>query len=1440
MSQDSLTKRKFSSGIILLLAFMLCFSTVHAANLAAQMDYTLSPGPSTSYPDSGKELTNGYYAASDPADSNWVGFDQDSPQITFAFSNLSRIDSVKIHFLNYTSWGINLPTSVETLVSLDNIDWVSKGVMAQDGSSFILNLTGTNATYLRLVITRNYWAFVDEVEVHGEYVGQFTPLENETINATKLSSQMNYAVSPMPSSSYPDSGNELTNGLYAASDPTGPNWVGFDQVAPNITFAFSNISRIDLVKIHFLDYPNWSITFPTSVEVRVSEDGASWVSKGLMAQNGNYFILNLTGTNTTALQLEILVSKVLSDWTFVDEIEIYGEYNQSAPPGNQTNQTNQTTNSTKISLQMDYLLLPAPSALYNDSGNDLTNGAYAAFNLADPDWVGFDQDSPQITFAFSNLSRIDSVKIHFMNYTGGGINLPTSVELQVSQDNLNWLGKGLMAQNGEYFILNLSGTNTTVASLAMRINRNLWVFADEIEIYGEDTGLPLPKPPILAFVAQTEDNATTLSKNWAQLNISLNETNPDTFIVNWLSPSGNAANIVLYDRDGPYARELSISNSGNVITDYPVKLVFNSSTVNDAASFFLKANSTNLRFYAGVIAGNNLSSAIPYWVESWNATANQAIVWIKVPYILAAANTTVNMYYGGSGVSMGSGEKTFAFFDDFDDGYTGDWVLSTSCVRGVKTATTAYSTSKPYSLMNYVTGACGASYSYSLRNFTATTASTYRINFYTKSQACTGCTIYSRLFVDGTQVFSQSITGAMAARNVSRSLTAGSHELKIGMYTTTSSSGTFPAYFDNIIVQKYVTPEPTAKIGSETNVSSFYLRIENLSDGTYAYYGWCNDTSGSSAYTINYTSTSPRYLSVKTNYQLRTVLLITTNKSFDDESYSRAANTLDGMGIVFDSIEDSQIYATNLTNYQLVLVAGSTMKAMSMNLSTEQKIIDSINNGVNYLWIGDGIWGSFQTTDLPQAFGIIYTSEDISRNLNITQANFTNLANASDRLAVLDEYIRIVTPNGSTVDGYYLTNTTNTSIPFITTYQKSPTTGKTVYISLPILEWWKDTEANYTYARNEVLTKYIRQLLTEGYVSKNPAKNGKDAVFIIRLEDYTPGGSEMGHDETAWMTRMSKLVNYTKTQGVPLNIAIIPVYSYPYGNETLYWNSTNTSIVQLKSYAVQARTNNGTLIVHGYKHQNGNGVDDYSGDDWENWNEDTQTFLSLAEQQNITTNAYNEAKKQFNYTPTTWETPHYISNKDTYLAAFNSNFTYFTESDTKLFPNYNGYQNLAQGLLLNVPETGFDFAEDAANITLKEPTKKIILSRTVRINGLYYVFYHNNIDQQYTSLQNMVTASKTYSMWYPSVEEYAKFWNDRDNATISSSIDKSKKKITANIANSFQGLTISVRMPDNTSLVNATVNGVLTATTTKTAGGVSRIYVIMPAGQNMALVVNYR
>lgn len=110
---------------------------------------------------------------------------------------------------------------------------------------------------------------------------------------------------------------------------------------------------------------------------------------------------------------------------------------------------------------------------------------------------------------------------------------------------------------------------------------------------------------------------------------------------------------------GVCSQEITITeNSGNNLTGYQVPISLNSSNFN-----FSQANEdgSDLRFSSG---GRSLS----YWIETWDPEAEKALIWVRIPSLLANRNITLLMKCGDSdATAVSSGEDTFDFFDGFEE-----------------------------------------------------------------------------------------------------------------------------------------------------------------------------------------------------------------------------------------------------------------------------------------------------------------------------------------------------------------------------------------------------------------------------------------------------------------------------------------------------------------------------------------------------------------------------------------------------------------------------------------------------------------------------------------------------------------------------------------------------------------------------------------------------
>jgi len=290
-------------------------------------------------------------------------------------------------------------------------------------------------------------------------------------------------------------------------------------------------------------------------------------------------------------------------------------------------------------------------------------------------------------------------------------------------------------------------------------------------------------------------------------------------------------------------------------------------------------------------------------------------------------------------------------------------------------------------------------------------------------------------------------------------------------------------------------------------------------------------------------------------------------------------------------------------------------------------------------------------------------------------------------------------------------------------------------------------------------------------------------------------------------------------------LALISVYEDPYRGEVNYWNETGRNVPALRSVLEKTLSLNGSLIAHGYTHQHGTGKDDFSGDDYEMWDEDDNIWLTYEEQFERTNAAIDLIGKEFNITPKTWETPHYKSNEDTYLAAKNSGFIYSCEGDNKIFPNPYGYENIINNNLLNIPETAFDLPQSVPQSFIDMHTQ-YTLPRLERIHGGYFIFYHNNFDSQYNALKQIAGNVSKMDYWFPNIDEYGDWWVNKTSIGFEWTHNKSKSLMEVNLVGILKDVTLHFRLPDGKALKNVTVNGNLIPVKTEKINDILYVYAV--------------
>jgi N-acetylneuraminic acid mutarotase len=137
----------------------------------------------------------------------------------------------------------------------------------------------------------------------------------------------------------------------------------------------------------------------------------------------------------------------------------------------------------------------------------------------------------------------------------------------------------------------------------------------------------------------------------------------------FLSLAGPVAGAPWFDPAWSYRRAVTVSNLGQALGGYQVKIGL------DASFDFSRArpDGADLRVVAA-----DAQTPVPFWVEEWDPAAHTATIWARLSSVAVGAGT-IYLYYGNTSASpAASGSATFSFFDDFSGvatspGVYGNW-----------------------------------------------------------------------------------------------------------------------------------------------------------------------------------------------------------------------------------------------------------------------------------------------------------------------------------------------------------------------------------------------------------------------------------------------------------------------------------------------------------------------------------------------------------------------------------------------------------------------------------------------------------------------------------------------------------------------------------------------------------------------------------------------
>lgn len=115
-----------------------------------------------------------------------------------------------------------------------------------------------------------------------------------------------------------------------------------------------------------------------------------------------------------------------------------------------------------------------------------------------------------------------------------------------------------------------------------------------------------------------------------------------------------------------HARILTVTNPGAALVDYQVKIVLDDTNFDFAQA---APDGADLR-----VTDLDLETLLPFWIETWDPIAGQAVVWVRVDALPAAGTRDLVLHCGNPVAdAAGDGAATFLFYSGFEElaGQTG-------------------------------------------------------------------------------------------------------------------------------------------------------------------------------------------------------------------------------------------------------------------------------------------------------------------------------------------------------------------------------------------------------------------------------------------------------------------------------------------------------------------------------------------------------------------------------------------------------------------------------------------------------------------------------------------------------------------------------------------------------------------------------------------------
>lgn len=379
------------------------------------------------YPDDGRKLADGRFAAAIGDRDRLVGLSGDRPRIEIDLGDVRRIEAVEVRIIapaqsadapSSPGQGAQAapPRSIAVATSATAETWSSAGYgcrwTATQGDGMLRGsmrheFPARDARWVRITLDQDpkRMTLVDEIAVEP---------------TASLAEGAVCTLSPAPSSPAGDDGRWLlVDGLYAR--PLQPEsgavtWAAGQKAA--ILLELPQARHVGTIRLHL---PGLGRTEPQAMaEVRLAtraDASAAWTPAGSPLHHGNHFLVDAQAALAKLVRVEVVPRAGGS--LAIDEIEVFGAEN--------------------LARGRPYELSPAHPEKYGDPQRvKLTDGVTSQGGFGDGRMVGWYGREVEVTIDLEQAQAIDGTRLHVQGGGMGAVCFPARIDVLVSEDRRNW------------------------------------------------------------------------------------------------------------------------------------------------------------------------------------------------------------------------------------------------------------------------------------------------------------------------------------------------------------------------------------------------------------------------------------------------------------------------------------------------------------------------------------------------------------------------------------------------------------------------------------------------------------------------------------------------------------------------------------------------------------------------------------------------------------------------------------------------------------------------------------------------------------------------------------------------------------------------------------------------------------------------------------------